>query len=68
MVKYNPNMSDEEFNNLMKIIQENIKTAAYYKWQAAGCPTDEYSRHSFWLEAEKEAFLEIGLISEPYKN
>ena len=31
---------------------EAIRENAYYKWQAAGCPTGDGSE--FWLEAEKE--------------
>lgn len=62
-MKYNANLSEEEFKKLMLETQEEIKVAAYHKWEAAGCPLDEESRHSFWLEAEKEAFLRIGLIT-----
>lgn len=62
-MKYNTKLSDEEFKELMRKTQEEIKIAAYHKWEAAGCPMDEDSRHSFWLEAEKEAFMRIGLIT-----
>lgn len=31
---------------------EAIRENAYYKWQAAGCPTGDGGE--FWLEAEKE--------------
>lgn len=62
-MKYYPNMPEEEFKNLLAVTQEEIKTAAYYKWEAAGHPTDEEAQHNFWLEAEREAFIRIGLIS-----
>ena len=57
------NLSDDEFKSLMVKTQEEIKIAAYYKWEKAGYPLDKESQHLFWLEAEKEAFIRIGLIS-----
>ena len=32
--------------------QERIRQAAYYKWEAAGCPCSDGV--DFWLEAESE--------------
>jgi hypothetical protein len=57
------NLSDREFKELMTKIHEEIKVAAYYKWEQAGCPLDEDAQHQFWLDAEREAFIKIGLIT-----
>lgn len=62
-MKYDVKMSDEDFKKLLELTNDEIKTAAYHKWEAAGHPMDEDSRHYFWLEAEKEIFLKIGLIT-----
>jgi hypothetical protein len=34
------------------VIEQQIREAAYYKWQEAGCP-DGFDDH-FWVQAERE--------------
>ena len=57
----------EDFRNLL--LEAEIRSRAYAKWEAAGCPfsMSDAERHAFWYAAEKEILERKALEAERKK-
>lgn len=50
---------DDVFVMDMRLVTEEVRKHAYYKWEDAGCPNGR--SEEFWAEAEQEIYAVLGL-------
>ena len=58
--------SPESVNGRDVLLEAEIRSRAYIKWEMAGCPilnTDE-DRHAFWFAAEREVLQRKAIEAE----